>query len=87
MFNILEKNYFKQFIKGHSRVSILKSCQIIELRMLSDWTKATGMMILIFWIIVPTFDQYSDILMVTRLFSGPDPDLHVQGGQVKQHQF
>ena len=45
----------------------------------------TGMMILIFWIIVPTFDQYSDILMVIRLFRGPDPNLYVEGGLVKEH--
>ena len=56
-----------------------------QLRMSSDWTKMTGMMILIFWIIVPTFDQYSDILMVTRLFRGPDPNLYVEGGLVKEH--
>ena len=37
-------------------------------------------MILIFWIIVPTLDNYSDILMVTLLFKGPQPDLEVYGG-------
>ena len=47
---------------------------------MTTWTKNTGLMILIFWIIVPTLDNYSDILMVTLLFNGPQPDLEVYGG-------
>ena len=34
--------------------------------------------IFLFWILVPTFDQYTDIEMVTRLFiRGPSPDMNI----------
>ena len=45
-------------------------------------TKDAAWMIIIFWILVPTFDQYSDVATVTRLFRGPEEDLHVSGGEV-----
>ena len=43
-------------------------------------TKQTCILIIIFWVIAPTFDLYSDILLITKLFRGPAPDQFVFGG-------
>ena len=50
-------------------------------------TKDVALMIIIFWIFVPTLDQYSDIALVTRLLQGPDPDLEVSGGWKQRISF
>ena len=43
-------------------------------------TKQTCVLIIIFWVVAPTFDLYSDILLITKLFRGPEPDQFVSGG-------
>ena len=42
--------------------------------------KNVAFLIFIFWIFVPTLDQYLDLSLALRLLKGPDPDLKVGGG-------
>lgn len=37
-------------------------------------TKEKSCLILLFWILVPTLDQGTDLAMVVRLLKGPDPN-------------
>ena len=34
-------------------------------------------LIVLFWILVPTFDQYTDINLIQRLFRGPSDDTNI----------
>ena len=34
-------------------------------------------LIILFWILVPTFDQYTDINLIQRLFRGPSDDTNI----------
>ena len=49
-------------------------------RSMAELTLNTGLLILIFWVVVPTVDQYSDLGLVFRLYTGPEQDLMVSGG-------
>ena len=40
----------------------------------SVMTKEKSCLILLFWILVPTLDQGTDLAMVVRLLKGPDPN-------------
>ena len=48
---------------------------------MAELTLNTGLLILIFWVVVPTVDQYSDLGLVFRLYTGPEQDLMVSGGR------
>ena len=48
---------------------------------MADFDLKLLILILIFWIFVPTLDMISDMTMVIRLFMGPEPDLVLSGGQ------
>ena len=48
---------------------------------MAELTLNTGLLILIFWVVVPTVDQYSDLGLVFRLYTGPEEDLMVSGGR------
>ena len=50
-------------------------------RSMAELTLNTGLLILIFWVVVPTVDQYSDLGLVFRLYTGPEEDLMVSGGR------
>ena len=47
---------------------------------MANFDRKTCVMILTFWIFVPTVDIISDLTMVHKLFKGPDQDLWVSGG-------
>ena len=47
---------------------------------MASFDRKTCVLILIFWICVPTVDIVSDLTMVYKLFKGPDEDLWVSGG-------
>ena len=47
---------------------------------MTNFDRKTFVMILTFWIFVPTVDIISDLTMVHKLFKGPDQDLWVSGG-------
>ena len=40
-----------------------------------------ALMILLFGLVVPSMDQYTDINIIFRLMVGPDPDTHLVSGQ------
>ena len=48
---------------------------------MADFDRKTFILILTFWIFVPTMDMVSDMTMVIRLFRGPNPDQVVSGGE------
>ena len=47
---------------------------------MSDMKRSTGVLILMFWVVVPTLDQYSDLAILLSLYTGPDPGMEVRGG-------
>ena len=47
---------------------------------MSDMKRSTGVLILMFWVVVPTLDQYSDLAILLSLYTGPDPSMEVRGG-------
>ena len=49
---------------------------------MGEFDRKVCILILTFWIFVPTLDMISDMTMVIRLFRGPDPDLVLSGGRV-----
>ena len=59
----------------------LKSC----LKAMEEFNRKLVILILIFWIFVPTLDMVSDMTMVIRLFRGPEPDLILSGGKLLKH--
>ena len=49
-----------------------------------------ALMILLFNLVVPSLDQYTDVTIILRLMAGPDPDTHLVTGMcsvynVNQH--
>ena len=40
-------------------------------------------LIVLFWILVPTFDQYTDINLIQRLFTGPSDDTNISSCKLK----
>ena len=48
---------------------------------MSDFDRKLLIIIVTFWIFVPTLDMISDMAMVIRLFMGPEPGLVLSGGQ------
>ena len=47
---------------------------------MAEFDRKLLILILTFWIFVPTLDVISDMNMVIRLFRGPEPDLVLSGG-------
>ena len=47
---------------------------------MSNMKRRTGLLIFMFWVVVPTLDQYSDLAILTSLYTGPDPGMEVRGG-------
>ena len=45
--------------------------------------RRTGLLIFMFWVVVPTLDQYSDLAILTSLYTGPDPGMEVRGGRAR----
>ena len=50
---------------------------------MANFDRKTCVMILIFWLCVPTVDIISDLTMVHKMFRGPDNSLWVSGGLCK----
>ena len=50
-------------------------------KVMTEFDRKLLILILTFWIFVPTLDMVSDMTMVIRLFRGPEPDLVLSGGQ------
>ena len=50
---------------------------------MSNMTRRTGLLIFMFWVVVPTLDQYSDLAILTSLYTGPDPAMEVRGGRAR----
>ena len=48
---------------------------------MAEFDRRIFILILTFWIFVPTLDMISDMTMVIRLFRGPSPNLVVSGGE------
>ena len=47
---------------------------------MSNMKRRTGLLIFMFWVVVPTLDQYSDLAILLSLYTGPDPGMEVRGG-------
>ena len=41
-----------------------------------------ALVILLFNIVVPSMDQYTDITIILRLMAGPEPDTHLHTGRL-----
>ena len=54
---------------------------------MAEFDRRIFILILTFWIFVPTLDMISDMTMVIRLFRGPNPDLVVSGGRCEDSKF
>ena len=52
---------------------------------MEEFDRKLVILILTFWIFVPTLDMVSDMTMVIRLFRGPEPDLVLSGGKLFKH--
>ena len=50
-----------------------------------ELTKQTCVLIVLFWVLAPTFDLYSDILLIAKLFRGPEADQIVSGGSINTY--
>ena len=50
---------------------------------MSNMKRRTGLLIFMFWVVVPTLDQYSDLAILTSLYTGPDPGMEVRGGRAR----
>ena len=48
--------------------------------MMEPFTASQGFFILLFCVLVPCLDQYTDLTMVVRLFRGPQPSSRVKCG-------
>ena len=51
---------------------------------MANFDRKTCVMILIFWLCVPTVDIISDLTMVHKMFRGPDNSLWVSGGLLRK---
>ena len=47
---------------------------------MSEMKRSTGLLIFMFWVVVPTLDQSSDLAILPSLYTGPDPGMEVRGG-------
>ena len=54
---------------------------LVVLKVMAEFDRKLFILIVTFWIFVPTLDMVSDMTMVIRLFRGPEPDLVLSGGQ------
>ena len=50
-------------------------------KVMAEFDRKLFILIVTFWIFVPTLDMVSDMTMVIRLFRGPEPDLVLSGGE------
>ena len=48
---------------------------------MADFDRKEMILILTFWIFCPTIDMVTDMKMVVKLFTGPNPDLWVSGSK------
>ena len=55
--------------------------EISPLRIMADFDRKEMILILTFWIFCPTIDMVTDMKMVVKLFTGPNPDLWVSGSK------
>ena len=54
---------------------------LVVSKVMAEYDRKLLILIVTFWIFVPTLDMVSDMTMVIRLFRGPEPDLVLSGGQ------
>ena len=47
---------------------------------MSEFTRTDFYFILIFWVVLPSVDQYTDIFMIMKLMGGPSDDQYVKSG-------
>ena len=50
-------------------------------KVMAEFDRKLFILIVTFWIFVPTLDMVSDMTMVIRLFRGPEPDQVLSGGE------
>ena len=49
----------------------------VNTHMMDSSHKSQSILIFIFWILVPTIDQYTDIRLIQTFFQGPPDDINV----------
>ena len=56
---------------------------LVVSKVMAEYDRKLLILIVTFWIFVPTLDMVSDMTMpmVIRLFRGPEPDLVLSGGE------
>ena len=47
---------------------------------MSEFTRTDFYFILIFWVVLPSVDQYTDIFMIMKLLRGPNDEQNVKSG-------
>ena len=47
---------------------------------MSEFTRTDFYFILIFWVVLPSVDQYTDIFMIMKLLGGPNDEQNVESG-------
>ena len=47
---------------------------------MSEFTRTDFYFILIFWVVLPSVDQYTDIFMIMKLLGGPNDEQNVKSG-------
>ena len=50
---------------------------------MSEFTRTDFYFILIFWVVLPSVDQYTDIFMILKLLGGPNDEQNVTSGIFK----
>ena len=49
-----------------------------------QFTRTDFSFIFLFWVVLPTIDQSTDLLMIRKLLRGPSPDQNVTSGNLKR---
>ena len=47
---------------------------------MTEFTRTDFYFILIFWVVLPSVDQYTDIFMIMKLLGGPNDEQNVKSG-------
>ena len=64
-----------------SRSSQVPWLDCFNTKIMAEFNRKLLILIISFWICVPTLDMVSDMTMVIKLFKGPQPDLILSGGE------
>ena len=80
----ITRRFTKNFLKGklivrtQINLAIKKTSNaVLTERRMEESKGSRCLLVFIFWILVPSFDQFTDLNLVTRLLNGPDQDINI----------